>query len=173
MSVDQNAYIKSGAVVIGRIQDREVWVVESPMMKKWRAEDESYRRLLRRQLGGLNGYAVFPKGWLKEGAYGGILAYVPVHWGITYNETSELGQVFGFDTGHADSEKFPREDPKWIQQQLTQMVIGLEKAHEVERSYLRCTTNKGKAKWAQMVLDTCDHKEDNFSFMINMLTGEL
>ena len=122
----------------------------------------------------LNGYVVFPKRPVRELSYDGILTYVPVHGGITYAREYDGGMVYGFDTGHCDSHEFPINDKEWIKGQIKTMSLGILKASEVERNYLRCTTNQGKAKQAQAVQDVGapEHRQ-NFGVNINLLSGKL
>ena len=133
--------------------------------------------ILRAPLGSqeaLNGYCVFKKRPTRETGYNGILTYVPVHGGITYAERDKDGSmVYGFDTLHCDSHEKPRTDPEWIKGQIQVMIAGIRKAAEVEGKYLRCISNKGRAKWAQMVSDIQREESRNFGVMINLLGGEL
>jgi hypothetical protein len=152
----RNALIKDKAVEVGEIDGLEYWIVPSPI------EDA------------LNGYVVFPKKPVREDGYHGILTYVPVHGGITYCEHDRIGSVYGFDTLHCDSDKFLRTDPRWIKRQIEVMIKGIRKAAEVEAKYLRCVSNRGKGKYAQMVFDTLEgDKEMNFGMMLNILAGRL
>ena len=151
----RNQYIKDKATKRGKIMGYEYWIVPAPL------EDT------------LNGYVVFPKRPVREKGYQGILTYVPVHGGITYSEGDELGMVYGFDTLHCDSDKFPRKSPKWIKKQIRIMIEGILKAKEVERKYLQALTQKTKAKYAQIVKDIEPNAELGFGAMINLLGGEL
>lgn len=159
--------IKERAIEIGTVEGLEYWVVPSP----WDGREAPYR-----ELAGFNGYVVFPKRPVRERGYDGILNYVPVHGGITYaDEDRETGEmVYGFDTAHFNSETLPRRDPNWIKEQCRVMVRGIRKAAEVEDMYLRCVTNKGKAKHAQTVLNTeGGDEEPSFGALINIMTGQL
>jgi len=142
------------------------WVIDG--IECWALNGTSY-------LGGLNGYCRFPTRPLIEDGYHGIANYVPVHGGITYAEQEDDGFVYGFDTAHYNSESVPRHDPEWIKGQCAIMVAGLRKAADVERKYLRCVTNQGKAKHAQEVLDVAPNADgmSNFGVMINLITGHI
>ena len=155
MTRTNNQYIKKQAVQIGFIEGYEYWIVKAPM------EDA------------FNGYVVFPKRPVREMGYGGILTYVPVHGGITYAKEDKLGMVYGFDTLHYYSEKCPRKDRAWIRKQCRIMLQGILKAKEVEAKYLKCLTNKGKAKYAQQVLDINPNEEMNFGTCLNLLSGKV
>lgn len=125
---------------------------------------------------GLNGYAYFPSRPVREEGYDGIVAYVPVHGGITFaRPTKDGGIIYGFDTGHCDSDKFPRYEPEWIMGQIAAMISGLKRAAEVEQKYLKAMTNKGKAKHISYVYDTEPDKAGGYSFgiMLNLLGGKL
>lgn len=51
---------------------------------------------------------------------------------------------------------------------------GIDRAAEVERNYLRCTSSRGKAKHAQAVWDTSDGEQDfNFGITLNLMSGRL
>lgn len=124
--------------------------------------------------GGFNGYCFFDIKPLREDSYRGIACYVPVHGGITFAVASGKGMVYGFDTAHCDSEEYPRDDRTWIKEQIKVMIRGLLMASEVEAKYLRCVSNKGKAKYAQMVSDigALEHRM-NFGVNLNLLAGQL
>lgn len=121
----------------------------------------------------LNGYIVFPKRPVREADYNGILSYVPVHGGITLCDQEGDEVMYGFDTVHYDSHNYPRNNHGWIKEQITVMLKGILKAAEVEAKYLKCVSNKGKAKWAQMVQDIQPEQGQNFGVMLNMLSGKL
>jgi len=152
---NNNEHIKSLAIEVGIIDGYEYWIVPAPME------------------GGLNGYVVFPKRPVREEGYNEILTYVPVHGGITYAEEDNGRMVYGFDTVHSNSDKFPRTDKQWIREQCSIMLKGILKAKEVEAKYLRCISNKGKAKYAQMVRDISPEAELNFGEMLILLAGRL
>lgn len=121
----------------------------------------------------INGYIVFPKKPVREDGYKGILSYVPVHGGITFCEHDVGQSIYGFDTVHYDSHEYPRTDKEWIKGQITIMLNGILKAAEVEQKYLRCVSNEGKAKWAQLVQDLQPEQSNNFGVMLNILSGKL
>lgn len=121
----------------------------------------------------LNGYVVFKKRPVREQGYDGILAYVPVHGGITFCEQDGSEVMYGFDTVHYNSHEFPRTDHEWIKQQILVMIYGIKIAAKVELRYLKAVTNKGKAKWAQMVQDIQPEQSKNFGVMLNLLSGQL
>lgn len=121
----------------------------------------------------LNGYVVFPKKPVRENDYNGILSYVPVHGGITYCHHEKEVSIYGFDTLHIGSNEYPRSDKEWIKSQIQVMLAGILKAAEVEVKYLKCVSNRGKAKWAQMVQDIQPEQGKNFGVMINLLSGKL
>jgi len=154
-TLTRNEVIRSKAVKIGKTSGHEYWIVPSPS-------------------GGLNGYVVFSKKPVLEEDSGGILAYVPVHWGITYAEhDKKIGSVYGFDTSHCDSEQFPIRHIDWIESQIKIMLKGILKAKQVERKYLRCLTNKGKGKYVNQVSNVCPKQWQNMGTMLHMLSGKL
>jgi len=128
------------------------------------------------------GYVRFPKRPVKEKGYEGFLVYVPVHGGITYAEQSPDGSmVYGFDCAHSNDWNLANPTGKrWtieeVKREAEKMAEGIKLAARYERRYLRCKTNRGKAK----VIDEY-HRElgvqfditDNFLAMLNVLFGEL
>lgn len=124
--------------------------------------------------GGYNGYVTFPKRPVREPGYNGLLNYVPVHGGITYANGNKDGSMeYGFDTAHYKSEEMPRTDVNWIKQQIRQMAKGIIIASDNEAGYLRCISNRGKAKYAQRVADVAPEEEIGFGGLINMMSGKL
>jgi len=125
-------YLGKNNVETGKILGHKYWIVEFPL--------QEYNR------GALNGYVHFKARPTTEKGYQGILTYVPVHGGITLAEpdgkivfpwaTNSLlwpfytflkpcqGMIYGFDTGHCDSEKYPRADKAWIKRQIGLMLRG-------------------------------------------------
>lgn len=159
----QNEHIKALAIEVCEIEGRECWIVPHPMRGNTHM----------RGLCGLNGYAVYPKRPLREQGYGGVVTYVPVHGGITYAEEDALGMVYGFDTGHCDSDSFPLEDPDWIKEQLSYMIRGIAVAAEVEAEYLLASTNEEKAALCDRICKAQPEQWRNMGTMINLLCGRL
>lgn len=122
---------------------------------------------------GYNGYVIFPKRPVRESNYSGILTFVPVWGGITYAQQHPEGMVYGFDTGHIGQENLPVRDLKWIKKQIEIMARGILKAAEVEKHYLRCISTRGKAKWAQKVLDICPDQSWNLGVGLVLLGGDM
>lgn len=129
--------------------------------------------------GRLNGYLAFPQRPVRERGYGGILAYVPVHGGITFAREDEEGVCYGFDTGHFNSENYPINDTEWIKGQIRIMLKGIQKAAEVESEYLALdeTDVEGRAPFCDAVREVGiaegDVQELGFLPMIRLLTGRL
>jgi len=128
------------------------------------------------------GYVIFPKRFLREKGYHGIVTYVPVHGGITLaKERDDGSMVYGFDCAHCDDEGNPNlRDEEWLKRECERMATGLKLAAKYERRYLRCTTNEGKANalddFHKEVADECGAEfnvQDNFGVMINLLAGQL
>lgn len=149
--------IREEAVETGEIEGYEYWIAKCPVSH------------------GFNGYIVFPKRPVREQGYDGVLTYVPVHGGITYVGAYNSGVVYGFDTAHYNSDKYPIEDFEWIKSQIKIMLLGILKAKEVEAKYLKALTNKTKAKYVQMVIDVGGKGADwqNVGVMINLLSGKV
>lgn len=130
---DSIEFMENKAIEVGEIEGYKYMILPAPM------EDA------------LNGYIVFPKCPVRESDYNGILTYVPVHGGITFCHHYPEGTMYGFDTLHHDSHEYPRTDKTWIKEQISIMLKAILVAARVEKNYLKAITNKGKAKWAQMV----------------------
>lgn len=97
-------YLEANAVDTGNIDGYEYFILNAPMESA------------------LNGYVVFPKKPVIENSYNGILTYVPVHGGITLCDHCPEGSIYGFDTLHYNSEKFPRTDKEWIKSEIKVMI---------------------------------------------------
>ena len=151
-----NAWLEEGNLGKGEIDGFPYWIAKSPY-------------------GGLNGYLYFKKRPVREKGYDGILAYVPVHGGITYATGEKDGSiVYGFDTAHCDSHDFPRFNSEWIKGQLRIMLKGILKAKSVELKYLKAIKQNTKAKYADMVWRGEEHNNTyNFSILLNLLSGKL
>lgn len=148
-------YLKTNCVETGKIDGYEYFILNAPIESA------------------LNGYVVFPKKPVREDGYNGILTYVPVHGGITLCEHCKEGSIYGFDTLHYNSDKFPRTDTEWIKCEIKIMIDAILVAKKVELKYLKCTTNKGKAKYAQMVSDVAPETDHSFGVSLNLLSGKL
>ncbi|MFA7521059.1 hypothetical protein [Shewanella sp.] len=137
-------------------------------------EKEYKYYILHSPFGTLNGYILFPKRITAEKDYNGILTYVPVHGGITFCHEYEEGILYGFDTGHCDSNEYPIDDTKWIKEQIIVMTKGILKAAEVEKEYLASQENDVRARYAQLVQDIGEPEQRrNFGVNIKLLLGEL
>ncbi len=152
--MSRNQKIREQAIEIGEISGYEYWIVPAPIE-------------------GLNGYVMFPKKPVRESGHNGILSYIPVHGGITYAEHDNTGSVYGFDTSHCDSKEFPRYEKSWIKSQCEIMLKGILRAAEVESKYLRCISNKGKAKYCDYVRSIAPDTELGMGAMLNLLSGKL
>lgn len=128
------------------------------------------------------GYVRLPKRELKEEGYHGIAVYVPVHGGITYAAVGDDGtMVYGFDTGHCDSNEFPTSDEAWLTKECENLIVGLRKAVEYEDEYLILREQNNNEAIARL-LDTYHTilKEQygvafhsNFHVNLNLLCGQL
>ncbi|MBA7690247.1 hypothetical protein ES703_98771 [subsurface metagenome] len=187
-------YLEKNNIETGEILGHKYWITESPMMKGG--------------YGGYNGYIHFKKRPATERGYQGILTYVPVHGGITlarpdgkitfsilplFMAKPYLGIIYGFDTGHCDSEKYPRADKAWVKKQIGLMQGGILRARTVEVPYLltgyvsdflgRFGFMRIFHKWARCIQARCvqfvwdtDKKHGNkfnFGMMINILCGKI
>ncbi len=171
----------------------EYWIAPNTMMQEQTAKDTTGKpyaddpvvhEIIKKSyetFSGLNGYIVFPKRPLKEPGMDGIVVYVPVHGGITFAEQMDEGFAYGFDTAHLESEQFPRMDPVWIKEQCLVMLMGILRAQEVEKKYLKCTTNHGRLKHVEKVIEVgemqglegADKTSMSMGALTNLLTGKL
>lgn len=120
----------------------------------------------------MNGYCIFPKCPTVEPDYNGILTYVPVHGGITYARAEGKKMIYGFDTCHFNSNKYPINDIEWIKGQIAVMIKGIKKAAEIEKEYL-LSSSEDKVKYCQEVQDMQPEQGVNFGVMINILGGKI
>lgn len=172
-----NAHKRSLAVEIGEVNGHEYWIVRNPMWKE-RERLEKENPKLAKDLNsvmpiGYNGYVVFKEKPVSEPEYGGILTYVPVHGGITYAHSDEIGTVYGFDTSHVNSGQRPIDSLAWIKNQCALMICGIKKAAELEIRYLGEHDKQKRAFIAQQVWDIGGKQEFNLGVNLNLLFGEI
>lgn len=125
------------------------------------------------------GYCIFPKRPVKEPGYNGILRYVPVHGGITYdNERSDGTMCYGFDCGHIDSPSGPTED--WLTGQCEMMADSIKAARRIENQYLLAEGDNDKRAGILTRFHKRIHKKfpdyfegHNFGIGIALLSGQL
>ena len=125
---------------------------------------------------GYNGYVRFDARPGREESYNGILTYVPVHGGITLacdTEEGDGGMLYGFDTAHCDSGKYPRHDLGWIKHQIEIMEAGIVLAAEFEADYLANKDNAFRASIIQQLVKLQPEQQLSFGSMLNLLIGEL
>lgn len=93
-----------------------------------------------------NGYCEFPERPTIEQGDGGILAYVPVHGGITYASEGEHGEmVYGFDCGHAGDDERPELLAfGWLRAECEKMAACIKAAVPFEERYLLARTDDAK-----------------------------
>jgi hypothetical protein len=151
-------FIKDSAVECGVVEGVEYFVVPGPMYG----------------FGGYNGYVRFAEKPVKEPDYGGILAYVPVHGGITYASHDEHGSTYGFDTAHCDSGQFPRHDAEWIREQCAVMARGIRLAAQLEDDYLLAEgDNQKRGAICDQVSALQPGQKMNMGVMLNLMGGRL
>jgi len=128
------------------------------------------------------GYCIFPKRFLREKGYRGIVTYVPVHGGITYAEEREDGSmVYGFDCAHAGDEDKPElKNIEWLKKECEIMAKALKIARKYEKDYLLAMNDEEKAKVINKFLAEVKEKtgreldvRDNFGVMLNLIFGGL
>jgi hypothetical protein len=177
----QNGWVKKEAIEIFTMDGEECWIAKSGLWaeaERMKKEDPAiYARIYGNGLipqPGYNGYVCFKQKPVVEPAFRGVLAYVPVHGGITYAVHDELGSVYGFDTAHAGSENHPTRDVEWIRGQIDVMVRGILVAASVEEEYLKADgNNQRRAQLIQQVADVQPSESLNFLAMVNLICGEL
>jgi hypothetical protein len=126
----------------------------------------------------LNGYVAFPKRrapHLPSGT-GNLVQYIPVHGGITYACKDSYMAVWGFDTGHFDSDNQPRSDRDWIRANCWVLYRGLLLAEQLSPEFRRATEQR-RAALAQQLLDLVEEQplveKLGTEAMINMLSGKV
>ena len=148
---------------------------ESQATETWERDGVTYSIVYHEGMGQPCGYCRFAKRSVREEGYDGILAYVPVHGGITYAERDDDGSiVYGFDCAHYNSPPAP--DTAWLHEQCELMARAILAAKPYEKRYLRCVSQKGKAKVLDEYLESIGANADEalgFGAMINLLCGEL
>jgi hypothetical protein len=129
------------------------------------------------EFGKYNGYVQFPNLPTVAPGYKGILAYVPVHGGITYFQQWWDGSVtYGFDTGHSHSEEMGEtiNDMGWLMAEAESMARNILIVARFEPYYLNARTEERKA----VVLNRMNRflqidVMGNMGVMLNLLSGEL
>jgi hypothetical protein len=74
------------------------------------------------------GYACFSEPLLPEtdDYTDGVISFVPVHGGITFNQYLDDAFVYGFDCNHVgDEHKEYTEDINWLKEETERMVVGI------------------------------------------------
>lgn len=163
----------------------EMWITYSGMRESWlaiRADQELAAELpLTMQIAdpdALNGYVAYPKRRaprLQRGT-GNIVQYIPVHGGVTYERKDSFMAVWGFDTGHCDSEKQPRTDQAWIRANCWILYRGLMLAEKLWPEFRRASQPR-RIDIAQQLLDLIEEQplRDRLGFeaMISTLFGRI
>ena len=119
------------------------------------------------------GYVRLPESPIDS--YDGIMAYVPVHGGLTYAHRDDDGSVvFGFDCAHYNSEQFPINDEGWLKQECRDMVDGILAAIAVCKQYEEEPNDDKRATIAQAVVDASSQpKEIGFSGLLQLMGGKV
>lgn len=127
------------------------------------------------------GYVQFPKPFLQEEYYYGIVQYVPVHGGVTlmiHNPDNSV--TYGFDCAHAGDGTDPNtHDLSWLHNECEKMAQCLALAADgYEQAYLQSQDDQSRAE----VIDAYHERlkdlnvaefvlTDNFNAMINVMFG--
>ena len=153
---------------------------EKEATKTWEREGVTFS-IAQMPLGHYCGYCRFPKRPTIEEGYDGILAYVPVHGGLTYAESDADGtMVYGFDCAHSGDDENPeRSDIDWLTAECERMAVGIAVAAEFEEAYLLARDGETRAATLDAYHDKMRETgaefvlADNFGAMINVLCGQL
>lgn len=147
-------------------------------------EDDIIYSIVKQEFGHYCGYVRFPRRIVREPGYDGILAYTPVHGGITYAEADSLdgSMVYGFDCAHSNSHELPTNDPEWLLWQCRLMRWGICFLAPAESLY-SYMTNKGRSSLLDRKLDAFQEFSgddsakaaamQSFSAMVNLIFGRL
>jgi hypothetical protein len=176
-----NRYIRSIALTVEPIGKRgaELWITYSNMRETWlRMQDDPFMRE-HCNPDALNGYVAFPKRHAPKlpVTVRDLVQYIPVHGGVTWACKDSLATVYGFDTGHAGSEKLPIADQDWIKYQCYVLYHGLEVAEQLWPAFRRERDVHKRAEMAQKLIDiepAADgplHKRLGFTALITTFFG--
>jgi len=166
---DRQQWLDDKAIETGEIEGHRFWVVPSPGMAN---ETPDFVARFGR-VSGLNGYLHFDKRPVSEPEDGGLLVYVPVHGGITFWGNHDGGVVYGFDSGHHDSGRYPTREPSWVKDELTIMLAGIKAAARVESAYLAAIDPEARALLAEEVNAVRAGYPFNFRTTLNVLRGRI
>ena len=127
--------------------------------------------VLRQDMGHPCGYVRVPD--CPVATYEGIMAYVPVHGGLTYAKQDDGSVVYGFDCAHSHSRPHLFNNPEWMRMQCRQMVDGILTALPLRAEYNATADNEARAAIAQKVVDVAPSEEIGFTGLISMFCGVL
>jgi len=165
------------------IDDAICYLVFNPMpeLPEPFMSDPAFKRLFGNRKGHYCGYVKFAAPILKSTDAKGLLAYIPVHKGITFVEVEEDGGiVYGFDGLHAhDGENPDLSSEEWWETECIKMAKSIKVAAGFEQAYEDAVTMEERA--AVIALFHASMREygivfdlpGNFQATINVLFGEL
>ena len=173
----QNQYLTERAIAQGTLPPvrhwRAAWVAAyGGLRETWlRLRDDpnpAIRAIGERGKEAMNGYVLFPKRHAPRVASKGLVDFIPVHGGVTYQVKDRAAAVWGFDTNHGGiSEKVPRDNVDWVAGQCQLLYTGLITAHEYEREYRRAG-RKRRVEIAQFLIQTLDDGRVNLADRLGM-----
>ena len=152
---------------------------EDDALRVWE-EDGLTLSILRMKRGHLCGYVRFPSRPVREIGYKGILAFVPVHGGITYaSEEDDGSMVYGFDCSHAgDWSPHDTSGKNWTEgeaeTETRNMASGIRHAIPFEARYLLAANGEERASVLDEYTETHGISfdvSDSFGAMIGVLGG--
>lgn len=140
-----------------------------PPVEDWPHEDQ------------FNGYCRFKRKLVYERGYHGLLAYTPVHGGITYAHHKMGVSTYGFDTAHLGDDEDPLcKNIEWIEHQAMIMAESVRIAALYERDYLRFKDRYVRVRIIEKyhrhinkVVGQRFNLQNNFGAMINVMFGEI
>lgn len=156
----------------------EFWITYTGMRESWlamRADPVTMHltELLKHaEPEALNGYVAYPKRRapkLPPGA-DNIVQYIPCHGGVTWAHKDSYAAVWGFDTGHYNSEKQPRTDQDWIRAHCWVLYRGLMLAEKLWPEFRRASQQR-RAELVQQVLDLVEEQPLIEKLGFNALMG--
>lgn len=116
---------------------------------------------------------------LQEQGCRGILTYVPVHGGITYNDVTPDSYVYGFDCAHLNDEVNSNlRNPEWLFTECRKMALSIILAAQMEKAYL-IAEDEDRVNILQDMHDKLSTLDihftitNNFGAMINLICGKL
>lgn len=145
--------------------------------EQWVDEKGLVYSLVQVSMGHYCGYVTYPARLAQEEAYSGILAYVPVHGGITLAEEAFDGAMtYGFDCMHVGDDTDPNcTNIDWLKMQCEMMAQGIDIAIRYETKYLAASGEERLVVITEYLNEVAEaytvDLSNNFLVNLNILFG--